>query len=469
MAQSGSVRRKKTRGQRFDLAVPDVLAFAVQCHRDGDLVKADRLYRKILESQPEHPDALHFIGVLSHQRGNSEAAVVYINTAIALAPNEAGMHNNLGNVLLESGRAGHAADAYQKAVALRPDYADAYNNLGAALKAEGRFDEARAAYEKAIALRPEYADALYNLGNLMFAQRKIEEAVRYYQAALAAMPKHLYAVKLLGIAYYRLGDTQAATALYRQQISDDPLDAVATHMLAACSNENVPPRASDEYIEQSFDGFAASFDAKLEKLDYHAPQLVADAVAKVCGEPLKRLIALDAGCGTGLCGPLLLPFVARLSGVDLSTRMLDKARSRGTYDEIIKAELTQYLESQYAAFDLIVSADTLVYFGKLDGVLRAAHAALRPDGLLIFTVERAASESSAASGYRINPHGRYSHHRDYLTREICAAGFRAISLEPAHLRMEAGEPVAGFVITCTKLVGADLAGETSSNLEDCDV
>jgi predicted TPR repeat methyltransferase len=225
-------------------------------------------------------------------------------------------------------------------------------------------------------------------------------------------------------------------------------------MLAACSGENIPLRASDSYVESTFDNFAESFDAKLGKLAYRAPDLVADALASACPEPGGNLVALDAGCGTGLCGPLIAPYVSRLTGVDLSGGMLAKARGRNAYDELVKAELTAYLLAHLAAFDLVISADTLVYFGSLQEVLAAAHGALRSGGLLIFTVEAMPDEpcqkAANGEGYRINPHGRYSHGSGYLREALLSAGFAILGMEPAILRNEGGSPVTGFVVTARK-------------------
>ena len=131
--------------------------------------------------------------------------------------------------------------------------------------------------------------------------------------------------------------------------------------------------------------FAESFDEKLGRLSYHAPQLVA-AVLQDSGLPAtKALDVLDAGCGTGLCGPLVAPYARSLEGVDLSAKMLEKAKGRG-YDRLVKSELVAFLMETPARYDLIVSADTLVYFGALEGVLAAAcssaparrHAGLQP-------------------------------------------------------------------------------------------
>jgi predicted TPR repeat methyltransferase len=164
------------------------------------------------------------------------------------------------------------------------------------------------------------------------------------------------------------------------------------------------------------------------------------------------LAALDAGCGTGLCAPLLAPFVARLTGVDLSPQMLAKARQRGGYDELVQGEMTQYLSAHEAEFDLIVSADTLCYFGALSTVLACARSALREGGVLIFTVEHA--EDPGDVGYRLNPHGRYSHGEDYVRRGLDAARLEVLATSRAVLRMESGYPVIGLLVSARKPAGS---------------
>jgi predicted TPR repeat methyltransferase len=432
-----------------ELSLSDALSLAIHLHRSEQLDDAELLYRRILEAAPEQPDAMHFLGVLSHQRGRSDAAIELIERSIALDPQHADRYNNLGNVLVESDRLPQATDAYKKAIDLQPGHADAYNNLGTVLRAQSRYDDAAAAYQKAIELNPDHIDAYNNFGNLLSSRGMVREAVAYYCKAITLIPNHPQARKLLGIAYYTIGQVDAAAEVFRQWLKEEPDNPIAYHMLAACSGENVPGRASDDYVERTFDAFAGSFDAKLEKLAYRAPQLVADALATACGAPGKRLVALDAGCGTGLCGPLIAPYVASLTGVDLSAGMLSKARGRGAYDELVKAELTAYLAACPERFDLVLSADTLVYFGSLQAAFEAAFRALRSGGLLVFTVEDA-GDPEPEGGFRINPHGRYSHSAGYVRGALTGAGFDAPAMENAVLRMEAGSPVAGLVVTAWK-------------------
>jgi predicted TPR repeat methyltransferase len=168
-----------------------------------------------------------------------------------------------------------------------------------------------------------------------------------------------------------------------------------------------------------------------------------------------RLEVLDAGCGTGLCGALVVPFARRLVGVDLSQGMLAHAKEKNVYHALIKAELTDYLRDNSEGFDLIVSADTLVYFGDLKGVISAFAEALRPNGLLVFTLEQAVA-GSADVDYRLELHGRYSHSQAYVERLLTFSGLQS-KIVQAQLRTEAGAPVSGLVIRAAKSVSVSQA------------
>jgi predicted TPR repeat methyltransferase len=162
---------------------------------------------------------------------------------------------------------------------------------------------------------------------------------------------------------------------------------------------------------------------------------------------------LDAGCGTGLCGPLLAPFARRLVGVDLSAGMLEHARAKNVYDGLHQAELTAFIAGHPQAFDIIVSADTLVYFGALEDTFAVAVQALRPHGILVFTLEEWVTDDPAAT-YCIRPHGRYNHAAGYVER-LLAAHALDVHIDRGELRMESGLPVAGLIVRAHKPAPAD--------------
>jgi predicted TPR repeat methyltransferase len=128
--------------------------------------------------------------------------------------------------------------------------------------------------------------------------------------------------------------------------------------------------------------------------------------------------------------------------------MLKRAESTGCYDFLAEAELTEFIGARKSAYDLIVSADTLCYFGDLTRVVATAAAALRPGGRLIFTVERAPENGTAMKGtYLLNPLGRYSHHEEYVNSIVSGAGLKLECVLNAVLRTEMGLPVEGLVVT----------------------
>jgi predicted TPR repeat methyltransferase len=172
---------------------------------------------------------------------------------------------------------------------------------------------------------------------------------------------------------------------------------------------------------------------------------VANALEAGCDAPAGTLDVLDAGCGTGLCGPLVRAHARTLTGVDLSARMLEKARQRGVYDQLHKAELTHYLTQHRERWDVVLSADTLCYFGDLDAVLAASHGALRPGGRLIFTVEALQGEQGVP--FHLHPNGRYAHRHGYVGAAMARAGFDEIRIDGQVLRNECGEPVRGWLVS----------------------
>jgi predicted TPR repeat methyltransferase len=437
-----------------ELTLEEAVLLAILLQKKGQLAEAGELHRRVLESEPDHPRALHYAGVLAHQQGRNDEARALIERSLELAPDQADWHSNLGVVLQSDHRLDAAIASHRRAIALDPDHANAYSNLGVLLRATGHPAEAEAAYRSAIRLDPGHIDAYTNLGILLNGLGRTEEASVCYCKVITLRPKHREARRLLGLAHCALGEVGEAIRIFEEWLQEEPDNPVARHMLAACTGRDVPERASNRFVEATFDSFASSFDAKLESLSYRAPRLIAamleDAGAG-CSAPLD---VLDAGCGTGLCGPIVAPLARRLVGVDLSEAMLAHAKEKRVYHELTKAELTEYLREHGEAFDLIVSADTLVYFGDLKGVIAAFAGALRPGGLSVFTLEHAAGDC-AGPDYRLELHGRYRHSRTYVERLLACCGLQSRIVE-AELRMEAGSPVPGLVVRAARPQSSDI-------------
>lgn len=391
------------------------LAAAIAAHQAGRLKEADVGYRSVLRRRPNDPDALHFSGLLHFHRGDGVKAVQLIMRSLQLAPGNPHAWNNLGNILSIQDKMTEAREAYRRVTLLAPAMAEAWFNLGVCLRDAGDFDG----------------------------------AVEHFRAAIQHQPGFLRVYESLGRVLYRQGKFEQASEVYQRWLQLEPEHPVARHMAAAMSGSNAPERADDKYVANLFDRFAPAFDNNLHGLGYRAPELVASALGQGVGTAKAALDVLDAGCGTGLCGPLLQPFCRSLAGVDLSPRMIDFARERGGYDELVVGELCAFMGSRPYAFDAVVSADTLVYFGALEEALRTAHLTLRAGGLFVFTVE--AMLGAGDEPHKLQVHGRYTHRESYVRSALAAAAFEIVELRRETLRMERLQEVAGYLVVARRL------------------
>ena len=179
-----------------------------------------------------HADALHLLGFLEHQTGNSTGAVALIRQAITLNPTAAACHSNLGIVLMDQGRLAEAVASYGEALRLRPGFGDALGNMALALKDMGQVDEAAACCRRALAVNPRHAHALNLLGNILKDQKRADEAIDCYRRALEIDPGFCDALSNLGLALKDRGDVDQAIHLYRQALDIKPTHAIAHNNLA---------------------------------------------------------------------------------------------------------------------------------------------------------------------------------------------------------------------------------------------
>ena len=389
---------------------------AIAHFRAGRLSEAESIYLKLLAARPDDGDALHYLGILRHSQRRRDEAIELVTRAVKVAPLNA----------------------------------DAWNSLANLGSAAGKLAAAEFAYQRAVELRPGFLEAWYNLGNLQRRMHKREEALSAFQRVIELNPKFGGAHENIALLNYRMKRFTEAGAAFKRWHDADPDNPVPRHMLAAFTQQ-APERADDAYVTQVFDRMSSHFDDSLAQLGYAAPQLLCAALAEFIPFGEQRLVILDAGAGTGLCGPLLRSSARRLIGVDLSSGMLEKARARNVYDELHEGELVAFMQAHASSYDVVISADTLVYFGELGGAFAAATVALKPGALLAFTLE--AESPDSAEKHRLNNNGRYSHRADYVRDSLAAAGLELLQLEPGVLRKEMGADVPGHVVVARRKMG----------------
>lgn len=424
------------------------LHVALLLYQGGKREEAEMLYRKVIAAEPANLDALNYLSLLCHRQKRREEAAALIERIIELDPTNADAHNNLGNVVETMGDDARAIALYRRAIELNPQHAPAHNNLGVVLAELGEFAEAVAVYRTAVELAPGSGEFSYNLGNAYRKNGDIDSAIDAYYAATRATPEHYNSWQGLARTLRMAGRQDEAVTVFDNLLQLKPGDPVFIYLRAACIGDEIPSRAPDAYVQTVFDDAADSFDRHLAHLEYRAPHLLVEELARLLPAPDATLDILDAGCGTGLCAPMLKPYARTLVGVDLSEGMLKKAAERGGYDDLYKCELTAFLQATPDTYDVIVSADTLCYFGELDQVMKHAASALRSGGLFAFTLEVLAGE---AVPLILSSSGRYAHGRRYVEQILGKSGFRPLSFATVTLRNEGKEPVAGHLVVAGKM------------------
>jgi len=204
-----------------------ILEQALTLHQDGRLQQAETLYRQILATQPDHPRALHYLGILAHQLGKNDTAVTLINKALKFSPDYVDAQINLGITLKSQGKLNEAISSFQRALTLNPGNALVYYNLGDALKDQGKLDEAIISYRQALTLDSNYAEVYYALGNTLNNQGKLNEAAANYRRVLTLKPGYAEAYNNLGNVLKEQDKLDEAVDCYHQALSLNPDDAVA--------------------------------------------------------------------------------------------------------------------------------------------------------------------------------------------------------------------------------------------------
>jgi len=418
---------------------------AMSLLRRGQIDDAESMLGDVLAAHPDQPDAVHLLGLCHHERNDPDSAQRLIREAIRFWPDGDRQvcvpWNNLGNVLVESAQPEAAVAAYRAAVSAQPEASGTWSNLAGLLRRLGRLDEAEQAARQAVVAGAADPHAWFTLARVLIEIGDVHGGLQAHASAVALAPRDAVGREEVLRSLAVLGHRNEAAALWGEWLQDCPDDPIALHHQAACVGRP-PPCAADAYVENVFDSFASSFDAKLARLGYRAPELVVGALTERLGFEAQWGTVADLGCGTGLVGMLLHQRARRLVGADLSHAMLERARRRGVYDELTQTNLVTFLQGESGSFDVVVAADVLCYFGVLDEMIAAAANALRPGGVIVFTVE---SLPEVSGDWVLAMTGRYAHSPRYI--ETAMAGFDDVAMDPCELRMEAGLPVPGLLVS----------------------
>jgi len=431
---------------------------------------------EVLRLKPDMTEALVYRGFCQHNLGHFEPALEDYRDALRLRPDHAEALSHQAHALFSLHRLPEAHHSLDAALSVWPDFPEAHFHRGLFLQHENRLDEAEVCYRHALDLNPHYPQALENLAFVLHKlARSDQECVALLDRCLKIKPHAVAALKaraslLVGLRMLEeamadydlaaaLDPDDARTQVYRAEtllLRRRPAEAIAAfrrakelgaegddldYALASLGEAPAPNSAPATYVVKLFDWYARHFDDHLQgSLAYRTPALLMGQVAAL--QPGDQLDIADLGCGTGLCGPLLKPMARQLVGVDLSPNMLEVAKERGLYDELVCSDLLSFLVRSVDRFDLVVAADVFVYVGALEVVFRATRQAMRHGGLFSFSFEASEDQDLVLRSSR-----RYAHSVSYIERLAASHGFEVLRMESSVIRKEAGEDMHGFLTT----------------------
>jgi predicted TPR repeat methyltransferase len=415
----------------------------------GNFSQAIQTFRQTLEKQPDYVDAHYNLGLALIKNHEIDAAIKLYEELLKHAPQHFAARFHLGCLLMQQEKMTAAEKQFLIITESQPHHFETQSNLATCYLKLGNLKAAKQYYLNALALMPKDTQILFNLGVIESQLGNIDQTIQYYQQAVKTNPDFFEAHNNLGAAFIFKQHAGLALHHFKEALRLQPNNEALQYTVNALSKNQLLLAAPPSYITTLFDAYADHYDAHLTlALDYKVPELLYDAIRETKMIPQQQWDILDLGCGTGLCGTLFKSAAKQLIGVDLSTNMLDIAKQKNSYDELILEDFIVFLKNKKSQYDLIMAGDALVYTGDLDMIFAETQQALREQGLLVFNAEICTDVE-----YKMNQSGRFAHHKQYIDSLAEKYHFDIVHYKPMITRLQNNEPVQGHIYVLQKRSG----------------
>ena len=331
-----------------------------------------------------------------------EKSLVNYNKAILLDKRNPSFLNNRGNLYRDLGNIEKAINDYNKALQMDPNFFDAIINLIKLKQEEGHFQESEKLSHKAIQIEGNRSEGYNLLAIAQLNQNQNEDAIKNFETSL-----------------------------------DIKFDKLIEHQLAILKVKQVKTTPI-EYIENVFDGYSKNFDNHLiNKLDYKLPNLINKKIKENINKE-KFTSTLDMGCGTGLCGEFLKDVSKKITGIDISSKMLNQSEQKNIYNALIKSDFINFLDETNNKYDLFIASDVFIYTGNIDETFRLVKRKSKLEAFFIFSIELCEGKK-----YKFLETGRFAH-SDYYIKKKCEDNlFQILDSEIIDIRKQNDEWIKG--------------------------
>lgn len=398
-------------------------------------------------ANPTDVRALLIDALIARARNDTQRELTALHRATTLAPRWPRAFMETAIALSREGRHAEALTAAEAAVELAPGERPPLQAAIQIANAAGHAQVALAYLQRAHATWPEDRAFDVQLGTILTNLHRYDDADAHWRRLLARYPDDAVAQINFATTLLGMGRRDDARAVLVRVHAENPDNETVTFLLASARGQTTPTQP-DSYVQGLFDGYASHFDTHLVgTLKYGVPRRIAEIIHARDGMTLRKDI-LDLGCGTGLVGVYLGANSGTMIGVDLSPKMLDKARQHKIYTDLRQANLVDTLrESTPNSFDYVIAADVFIYVGDLHEVIPACQRVLRPGGMLIFSCEGA---EDAEGDLILRRSQRYAHSQKSVQALCAQAGFANCTYETIDVRMENNVPIPGFLAIAEK-------------------
>ena len=209
----------------------EIFILAFQNHKNNKLNDAERLYKKIIKSNPNHFESNFFLGSLFAQKKKFLEAKKFLSKSIKINPNNTNAFHNLGIVFYELGEYKKGVVCSQKAIQIQPYHPEAINNLGNLYKELRELGKSKNCFEKAIEINSNNPKYYNNLGNIFKELGELEKATTFYKKTIQIKPNHSNAYYNLGLVYKILGNFQDAEIAYKNSLKYEPKNLITAYEL----------------------------------------------------------------------------------------------------------------------------------------------------------------------------------------------------------------------------------------------
>ena len=350
--------------------------------------------------------------------------------------------NKRGNCYFSLGQFDEAISLYKKAISIKPNYCKAHYNLGQSNHKLGQLDTAVRSYKKVVDINPEFA--VNHTNKILsvvyfFSKGQIPDALDLLEILIKNSPKDALLFNMTGGCYAALGEVDMSIQNNEKALALKPNYAIPQHMINSLTG-NTSKEPPKEYVKNLFDDYAQKFNESLvEKLQYKLPFIIKEFIYKSNNSRSKFKKIIDLGCGTGLAGPDLRKIGDNLTGIDLSSNMIDKARKLDIYDNLIVGDIVEQLELLEEKFDLFVALDVFIYIGEPTNFFNAVKKCCNKNSLFIFSIEIQEDE-----GYSLLKSSRYAHSESYIL-DVAPSGFKLVDSHNVRLRKEGDNWIDGKI------------------------